>query len=188
MPPRAAILARAMQRLTDGAGVRGVVATVVDLAPVPHNDAMVGRVVELIAAIAREGDVRRALRRIGLSPIGRGGSRISDVAAVAEALDSSTDERTDAGELAVRALLEVLLDSGEAGVQLLPAFVARLTERWVLAQLGHAPSDHFASVADHAQFRAEVAAVVRAAAQRSAATDFATALADIERELRGGES
>lgn len=187
MPPKPAISARAMQRLTEGSGVRGVVAAVVELAPLPRGDAMVGRVVELIAAVARDGDVRRALRRVGLQPIGRAGSRIGDVAAVAEALDSSIDERTDAGELAVRALLEVLLDASDL-TALLPAFVARLTERWVLAQLGHAPSDHFASVADHAQFRAEVAAIVRAAAQRTTASEFGTAIAEIETALRGGES
>jgi hypothetical protein len=174
-----------MERLTGGEGVRAVVAEVVALAPVPRGDEMIARVVALIAAIAREGDVRRALRRVGLQSSGRSGSRIGDVAAVAAALDASTEQRTDAGELAVRALLEVLLDEW-APDALLPAFVARLTERWVLLQLGHAPSDHFASLAEHALFRAEVAAIVRAAAQRTSAGEFASTLDGLERELRGG--
>jgi hypothetical protein len=180
MPPRTAISARAMQRLAEGAGARGVVAKVLELAPVPRGDAMIDRVVELISAMASEGDVRRALRKSG-----RSGSRIGDVAAVAEALDSSIEPRTDAGELAVRAILEVLLDAADLSA-LLPSFVARLTERWVLAQLGHAPSDHFASVAEHAHFRAEVGAVVREAARDVDATDFETAIAEIERTLSGG--
>jgi hypothetical protein len=176
-----------MQPLADGRGARGVVARTLELAPVPQGDAMVTRVATLIGAIEREGDVRRALRKVGLSAGGRGGSRIGDVAAVAAALDESTDERTDAGELAVRALLEVLLDAPELSA-LLPAFVARLTERWVLVQLGPAPTDHFASVAEHAQFRAELASAVRDAARGLEATELDAAFRGLADSLRRSAS
>ena len=176
-----------MQSLVEGEGARGVVAKTLELAPVPRADAMVARVAALVSAIEREGDVRRALRKVGLSPSGRSASRIGEVASVAEVLDSSTDERTDAGELAVRARLEVLLDAQDL-TSLIPAFVARLTERWVITQLGHAPTDHFASVADHARFRAELAAAVRDAARGVDASEFHDALDALERSLRGGVS
>jgi len=169
MPPRTA---NAMQRLAEGEGVRGVVATVLAERPLPRRDPMVARVVELIAAIAKKGDVRRAL---------------GDVAAVAEALDALIEPRTDAGELAIRALLEVLLDAADVR-ELRAAFIARLVERWVLVRLGHAPSDYFSTVAEHAQFRAEVGAVVREAARSLRATDLHDAIVELEEALRGGDS
>ncbi len=138
-------------------GPRAIVARA---APIDGTDPTLRRAAELMAAVAREGDLRRACRRIRLSMhVARDASTIATVAAVAAALDAECDDRarTAMTDAAIRSVVEALLD--KSGV---PGFLARVAERSILQELGHAPLELFGSVAAHAEFRAELAAQIRA--------------------------
>lgn len=129
-------------------------------APLDRSDATLRRAAEVMGAVARERDLRRACRSIGLSMHApRDASTIATVAAIAAALDAESDDRarTAMADAALRSLVEALLD--KSGVR---GFLARVAERAILAELGHAPVAHFGSVAAHAEFRAELAAHIRA--------------------------
>lgn len=138
-------------------GPRAIVARA---SPLDATDATLRRAAELMAAVAREGDLRRACRRIGLSlHAPRDASTIATVAAVAAALDAECDDRarTALTDAAIRSAVEALLDKSSVR-----GFLARVAERSILEELGHAPLELFGSVAAHAEFRAELAAHIRA--------------------------
>jgi hypothetical protein len=137
-------------------------------APIDRTDTTLRRAAELMSAVARERDLRRACRSIGLSiHAPRDASTMATVAAIAAALDAESDDRarTAMADAALRSLVEALLD--KSGVR---GFLARVAERAILEALGHAPVEHFGSVAAHAEFRAELAAHIRACCASITAT------------------
>lgn len=130
-------------------------AAAIEAQPIDRNDATLLRALALVIDYDRGRDLRRACRSVGLRAPRRA-SPVGTVAAVAAMLDADCDDhgRTALSDIAIRALVESLLDRSPRVAQ---GFLVRVAERCILAELGHAPVEHFASVAAHAEFRAELA-------------------------------
>lgn len=175
--------------LSRGGSAAAVVAAAVAAAEPPlsrvHHDPMVVAAFEIfldaVSRAAKESSRSRAK-----------GSRMALVASVAEALDARADAlgRSDAGELAQLAVLDVLLAEGDAR-EVLVRFVVRWLSAFLARELPNhvGEGERFASLEAHARFRDELAAHVRTAAaalplEADAAFLARDALAALEARLR----
>lgn len=141
LSPKSAALDRVVERLSAGDPPEAIVAATLQVASLrgAADDPSVQRAAATLASLARDhGDPRAALRVLGANPV-RPSTRLSLVAAIAEALDR--ESTSPIGQLAVLSAIEALVAAPEPlapehGPQLFREWLARLFERWLFAQLG----------------------------------------------------
>lgn len=149
-------------------------------APLDRADPALQRCLALALAVESDGSLRRAFRTVAKKTLPASLSRVAAVAAIAASLDAECDDRgrTAMSDIAVRSLVEALLDRKERPVR---GLVARVIERSILRTLGDTPLRELASVSAHAEFRAELALHVRRVV---AAAPHPEDLASLEEALR----